>query len=534
MKWKQAIAGICTGAMLISSLSGCGNTTSAPEESAVSQSQSGAEAVTKEVAEEVVDLEIWVTNTGHLPVEKDSPMYNFYKDLIGVGIIHPYVEWNGGTTYLEQLNLRIAAGEMPDMFLPYGGLETSLIENGALLDLTDLLPEYAPNLWNLIPEDVWNAMRAKDPSGEGRIYIIPNINDYGRNGSMIRQDWLDNLGLSMPTTQEEYVEVLRAFKNDDPNGNGIQDELPTGGRAEARWMEQLFGMYGVAMWEGYPEWDIYDGELTYSAVTSNMRDALEWIASLYAEGLLDPETLLNDKPAWDAKIQSDRVGNWCHLPQESYIYAEAMEAATGVQPDIAILPTISAPGYEGTYYGRRVNSIGWAVKNTDDEAKIQAIMKVFNAYGDQSLWQTFNNGLEGMHSEMVDGQLVRLPEDKSTQQKLVLEPFNGVGTADFVIGLLEEQLSEEREWSVSDSIRNIKDLQQYVKFPAGDGIPSSIYNDYPDIQNRSLYVEYASKIIVGEFPIEKFDEFVEQWYATGGTEVTKAAREWYDMTQQNN
>jgi len=161
-------------------------------------------------------------------------------------------------------------------------------------------------------------------------------------------------------------------------------------------------------------------------------------------------------------------------------------------------------------------------------------MKVFNAYGDQSLWQTFNNGLEGMHSEMVDGQLVRLPEDKSTQQKLVLEPFNGVGTADFVIGLLEEQLSEEREWSVSDSIRNIKDLQQYVKFPAGDGIPSSIYNDYPDIQNRSLYVEYASKIIVGEFPIEKFDEFVEQWYATGGTEVTKAAREWYDMTQQNN
>ena len=39
---------------------------------------------------------------------------------------------------------------------------------------------------------------------------------------------------------------------------------------KARWMGQLFGQYGIAMWEGYPQWDIYDGELTYSAVTENI------------------------------------------------------------------------------------------------------------------------------------------------------------------------------------------------------------------------------------------------------------------------
>lgn len=62
---------------------------------------------------------------------------------------------------------------------------------------------------------------------------------------------------------------------------------------------------------------------------------------------------------------------------------------------------------------------------------------------------------------------------------------------------------------------------------AGDGIPSSIYADYPDINNRTLFVEYATKIITGEYSIDKFDEFVEKWYATGGEEVTKLAREWY-------
>lgn len=205
------------------------------------------------------------------------------------------------------------------------------------------MPEKAPHLWESIPGDVWDAVKANDPTGQNRIYVIPQVMSYGRNGAMIRKDWLDNLGLDMPTTQEEFVEVLRAFKNDDPNGNGVADEIPTGGRAEARWMGQLFGQYGIAMWEGYPQWDIYDGELTYSAVTKNMRDCLEWMSGLYAEGLLDPETFLNDKAAWDGKINSGVVGIWEHLPQECYNYAENIYNGTGVKPEIAVLPAISAP-----------------------------------------------------------------------------------------------------------------------------------------------------------------------------------------------
>lgn len=531
MKWKKVIAIVCTGVLLITSLSGCASKSDKGDTGNEAKS-TVTQGASDQTSTEVADLEVWGTNTGFLPVEKDSELYNFYKDLTGVGIIQPYVEWNGGTTYQEQLNLRIAAGEMPDLFIPFGGMEAGLIESGALLDLTDLLPKYAPNLWNLVPEEVWNVMRANDPSGKGRIYTIPNMISYGRNGGMIRQDWLDALGLKMPTTQEEFVNVLRAFKNDDPNGNGVKDEIPTGGRAEARWMENLFGMYGVATWEGYPQWDIYDGQLTYSAVTKNMRDALEWIASLYKEGLLDPETMLNDKPAWDGKINSNLVGSWTHLPQEAYNYAETMYNTTGVKPNIAILPAISAPGYEGFYTAMKVSGVGLVAKNTDDEKKIQAVMKMLNAYADTSLWNSFYNGVEGMHSKMVDGKLMRLPEDKKTQQNLVLAPYNGIATIDFQIQSLEAQKTPEREWAVSQAIRNIQDNQKYVKFIAGDGIPASIYANYPDIQNRALYIEYATKIIIGEYPIEKFDEFVEKWNATGGEEVTKAAREWYESVNK--
>ena len=527
---KRLLSAVLASAMAATMLSGCGasGSSAATDDAAASETAAGvAKESGTETASSDEDIEIWNTNTGYLPVEAGSELYNYYKELIGVGIVQPYVEWNGGQTYLEQLNLRIAAGDMPDMFAPYNGNEIELIKSGALLDLTDLLPEKAPNLWNLIPEEVWDAVKANDPTGQNRIYVIPQVISYGRNGAMIRKDWLDNLGLDMPTTQEEFVEVLRAFKNDDPNGNGLADEIPTGGRAEARWMGQLFGQYGIAMWEGYPQWDIYDGELTYSAVTQNMKDCLEWMSGLYAEGLLDPETLLNDKAAWDGKINSGVVGIWEHLPQESYRYAENIYEGTGVKPEIAILPAISAPGYEGFYTKRQMNGGTFVVANTDDETKIDNIMKILNAYGDQDLWMDFYNGVEGMHSETVDGVTMRLADDPTTQQVLVLNPYDNIASSDFVTDVLSLQLTDDRAWAVSQSIENIQELQNYVKDFAGDGISDSIYSDYPDIQNRTLYIEYATKIITGEYSIDKFDEFVEKWYATGGTEVTEKAREWY-------
>ena len=102
-----------------------------------------------------------------------------------------------------------------------------------------------------------------------------------------------------------------------------------------------------------------------------------------------------------------------------------------------------------------------------------------------------------------------------------------MSNAEIVCKMLEEVKSEDNAWAVDNSIRNVQDIQQYGRVIAGNNIPSTIYTDYEDISARTLWVEYASKIITGEWPIEKFDEFVEKWYATGGDVVTERAREWY-------
>ena len=95
--------------------------------------------------------------------------------------------------------------------------------------LNDLIDQYCPNL---------KAEMAKRPGAEeritapdGNIYSLPFL---GRSGngwinSFINQPWLDKLGLEMPTTLDEFYEVLKAFKTQDPNGNGIADEIPYAG-----------------------------------------------------------------------------------------------------------------------------------------------------------------------------------------------------------------------------------------------------------------------------------------------------------------
>ncbi|MEN1986774.1 ABC transporter substrate-binding protein [Paenibacillus hubeiensis] len=494
---------------------------------ACSGSSTSSEAPASGSGDGVIDLEVWGTNIGYKAVTKGSKLYEFYKEKLGVGVINPYVEWNGGTNYLNQLNLKIAANEMPDLFIPQQGIEDSLAKNGAIADLTELLPKHAPNVWEAIPQEMWDVVKANDPTGQGKIYYIPGVVEYGRYAGLIRQDWLDKLGLSMPTTQDEYVNVLKAFRDMDPNGNGQKDELPTGGREQARWMDHLFAMYGVAMFEGYPEWDIYDGELTYAAVTPNMKAALEFIAKLYQEGLIDKESLLNSKDKWDGKIQSDKAGNYFHWVESGNLVLENLNKNTGVKADFTVLPVPKVEGYEGFYTMKRFAPPQWVVKNNKDEDKLMATLKLLNNMYNKEIWKDLFLGVEGMHYEMKDGKAVRLPDDKSSQENMILNTSSSLATLDFTMELLNSTASEESKWAIDQVTRNMKEAQKYAKVIAGDGMPASIYDGFPDINNRTLYVEYATKIILGQYPISKFDEFVEKWYQSGGEEVTKRAREWH-------
>src|SRR5690606_27116471 len=134
----------------------------------------------------------------------------------------------------DQFSLMFSSGDLPDI-VETGWLGTHVpggpdnaIKDGRILRLNELIEEHAPNLTRVLDENPeWRKMITSD---EGNIYTFPFLRGGDLlltvHGLALRQDWLDKLELDMPTTLDEWEEVLTAFKEQDPNGNGEADEIP--------------------------------------------------------------------------------------------------------------------------------------------------------------------------------------------------------------------------------------------------------------------------------------------------------------------
>ena len=152
------------------------------------------------------------------------------------------VEWTSPTNSArtEQFNLMIASGNYPDLIVNYWNSATDgakqYAEDGVIVPISDYL-DYMPNLKKFIEENPEVAKQFTE--ADGTIYYAPSIRKDPELrtyvGPTIRKDWLDKLGLSMPTNTDELYEVLKAFKTQDPNGNGEADEIPFAGIGGDSW-----------------------------------------------------------------------------------------------------------------------------------------------------------------------------------------------------------------------------------------------------------------------------------------------------------
>lgn len=147
---------------------------------------------------------------------------------------------------------------------------------------------------------------------DGHIYTIADTPKYVNdmvvaNALFIRQDWLDTLGLEQPETIEDWYEVLTAFKNEDPNGNGIQDEIPLSGIDLASGLfSYLLSAYDLPAGVG-PWWYDENGEVFCVYTTEEYKNFVTEMNRWYAEGLIDME-LTRDEANFQALCATNTVG----------------------------------------------------------------------------------------------------------------------------------------------------------------------------------------------------------------------------------
>ena len=270
----------------------------------------------------------------------------FYKELEKKTNIK--VEWEAvkDGDWNTKLNLMLASGDWPDVIMR-GGLSKDMVEDfgpnqGILLPLDDLIKEYMPNYSSRLG---MNNVSASLPSSDGQMYFIGNLTAQNINHDgtfFINKAWLDKLGLEIPTTVDELTEVLRAFRDGDPNGNGLKDEIPF---SAAEIHHQTSGVYNHFAMFGVPlqRW-VYavideENKVVFPGYMDGFRAAVEWLNLCYTEGLLDPEAMTQDSNGWGTKVNANQVGYTTYL----------RKIATAWQPEIVeafqhILPPASEYG----------------------------------------------------------------------------------------------------------------------------------------------------------------------------------------------
>ncbi len=488
-------------------------------------------------AEDTYEMSLW------MPL-LDSSFMSTYDDMrcvqvigektgVKVSFIHPTISQG------EAFNIMVASGEYPDAvyyrWSDYPGGLTKAVADGLLIKLDDY-KEYIPNLLRVLEENPELARQAMLDDGSLAWFPAATSSYLRRafNGILIRQDWLDKLGLAMPTTIDELKNVLVAFKTQDPNGNGEADELGliSVQSDKVNTMNLLSGAWGVRdSWQIDPE----TGKIAYGPILPGYKDYLATMNEWYKEGLIDPEFAATDSKMYTAKITASQagiyMGNDGQIEQHTLLIQDAVP-----EVQLAGMPYLVGPA--GKDYSTDENRVrlvwGQGVGVTTGCKNIPAVLTFLDyGYSDEG-YMAYGWGVEGESYTMEDGKPVLTeaitndPDKLASTQAIRRYAFGNNGFAklhniDFwkATELNFPGASEANElWFGADNtlLLPLLNLTEEESRQV-----SSIMNEV-----TTYFNEMSIKFIMGTEPIENFDRFVSTIQGMGIEEATAIEQAAYD------
>ena len=408
-------------------LASCGNDTATTNNANESTSQVAAESINKEgypIVDEPITMTMIAPGLG-INEWNDMDFIKDYEEKTGIKLD---ITTPPQSEFKTKLNLAFASGDIPDIIYA-GGPNTLNAANevdygsqGFLAPLEDLIPEYAPNFNKLMEENP--EIRKSITTTDGHIYALPYITE-GPTSRWImgpvwyNGEWLDNLGVTeLPKTTDEFKELMRRFKEEDPNGNGQADEIPIsdvnfGGIRH--WFMPAFGLKGWGV-------QVKDDTVSYSFTDPGFRGYLEFMRDMYAEGLIDQEIFSQSKEQLQAKGQDDKLGVF----QEWYSYF-----ITGRSEEEAINDPMYAPltsEYQKTPImpigpGIKRGSFAISSKNPSPEAALRWIDTLYTKEGFDYLYY----GPEGSYWVWNDDKTVKEYSDQALDAEDI-EKYRGYVT----------------------------------------------------------------------------------------------------------
>ncbi|WP_339278636.1 extracellular solute-binding protein [Paenibacillus sp. FSL W8-1187] len=288
MKTKPWLAAAMAAALSASLLSGCSGADNGGNAASPAPGISASPAAPQK-------LRILSANVGGKTPEENEKFEAALSELTGMDVTLE----KPAEGYDQKVLTALGSGEKYDLIEGSNlGVLDTFVEQGVVSDLTEFVESSAVlSDPKVIPAAEWEQLTDKD----GRIVAVFS-KFQGGTMPIVRKDWLDKLKLSEPQTLEDYYEVLKAFKEQDPDGNGKDDTygLSTSGLYDIQGFMSAAGLKYRYVME--------DGKRTIPYATDAAVPMYEWFAKLFKEGILDPNFVTNDTAKMRNLFLTDRVG----------------------------------------------------------------------------------------------------------------------------------------------------------------------------------------------------------------------------------
>lgn len=532
--WVQLLAVLLVVSLLVACGSGTGpaasedpkEASSEPATESKDKDESSEQQKPAEDSDEPIAIELMQQGWVAMPTDANDPYQKWVNDTFHVD----FTLNTTGSTFEDQYLVRFASGSPPDIIcLNSTGQVNTLYDQEVIID--DWTPYLAqiPS-WEGIMTDESKMLFTTE---EGKLQVITGQPEPGIWSIKIRQDWLENLGLEVPTTADEILEVARAFTFDDPDGNGEDDTYgftSAGGNTSLGEMAFYQRMYGPAGFH------IADGKVDHEILNGNKKLFLDFMRRIVDEKIIDPDWYT---VSWDErkpKLFSGAHGI-CYYP--GVLVGESEGATGNTGETINWFKSMAMPVAQeggGLFAPVSINNGRFLTVSTQaaaDETKMNKILEILESicYPNDDYW-TLRWGIgleEGIKKIPVDDFIYidTLGPEGAYYRSVRDGGFEGAFDWGYSFSSRGDLVVEGSTPEPSDAGRvNMEMDSATMQMPHQSG-EVHLLNLEPGLveDTNKVLNEFEIRYILGE--TNDYETFVENWKAAGGDELVAQAEEQY-------
>lgn len=446
--------------------------------------------------------------------DTNGPIFKKFEELTNTKITTNYVP---AANLPDKVNATLASGDMPDILVSfqgsgYSGNPSSIVNaarSGAFWEIGKYIDQF-PNL-----KKSRNAASDKNISIDGKIYGLYKPQALSRKGFDVRTDWLDNVGLKLPTTTDELYQVLKAFTQQDPDRNGKDDTIGIVDRLNQAGMPESFDTLAAKF--GVPnKFTVKDGKFTPDFMTPEYMNTLDFYHKLYAEKLLNSDfTYIKTNQVDEIYARGQAgvyIGNLDETPRWVSLFKNDPKAK--IQPFV----NLKGPGGDHAFASFGYwNYMLFTKSSIKTEDRLLEILSAIDRNSDfDKMKDLFQLGVDGFSYKMDNGKPV-ITDMKALNQTTTVQTLSAVK--------IPNRIDLIPDWQAKMQSEVDKNEQIAVANPAAS-LQSQTLDDH-GAELTKIISDASVRYIIGELNKDSFQKEIEKWKNQGGLKALKELEDQY-------